>query len=247
MTLLDSVRNAAAIIGLPLPVAVVNNNDPTVATMLALANREGRALARMRNAWGSTWTVLEREFVFSTVNGQDEYDLPADFYSVIGNSVWDRGNFFPVRGGISAQEWQAIRSGLVQSAQLRRRYRITRTRGAGANRKFFLDPTPEGDQPVVFEYASDRWVQNAAGTLFTDSFRADDDVSLLPEDLIERGITWRYLSRKGFDYTSELAEYEIEVKKYQGSDWGPTKIPVARNRFVLPVGNVPDSGFGPSP
>lgn len=247
MALLDIVRDAAAIIGLPRPAAVINNNGISAVLLLALANREGRTLSRMKNAYGGGWTILEREHSFDTVADVDEYDLPGDFYSVIANSVWDRGNFFPVRGGISPQEWQAIRSGLVQSAQLRRRYRITRTRSAGAVKKFFLDPVPSEVQPQIFEYLSDAWVSNAAGTDQYSVFKDDTDVPLLPADLFERGIVWRYLKSKGFDYASELAEYEIELKKYKASDWGPRKIPLARNRFVLPVGNVPDSGFGPAP
>ena len=246
MALIDIVQTAAAIIGLPQPASVIGSAAPTVVTMKALLDREGRNLAKRKSLYGGGWTILETEHTFQTVADQEEYDLPADLYSVIGNSVWDRGNFFPVRGGISPQEWQAIRSGLVQSAQLRRRYRIKDSLGAGRRRKFVLDPVPSDVETVVFEYVSSRWVSDAGGTVFFDRFQSDDDVSLLPQELLEMGLVWRYKQAKGFDFTADLAEWQMECNKTFGSDTGPRKIPIARNKFTLPVGNVPDSGFGPA-
>ncbi len=242
MSLLTIVQCATDIIGLPRPTSVVTNTDQTVRTLFALVNREGQNLARLRNTWGGGWTVLEKEHTFSTVADDDDYDFPADFSSLTFDTAWDRTTFFEMRGSLSPQQWQIARSGLVASPALRLRYRIKR--GSGSARQFFIDPSPSGGDTLVYEYLSNQWVSNAAGDTFTTTFTADDDVSLLDEDLVEMGLVWRYKQAKGLAFAAELAEYEIERDRRIGNDPGGTKVFIARRKFKLPPANTPITGFG---
>lgn len=245
MTLLTIVQCAADIVGVPRPSAVITSTDQTVRTMLALLNREGQNLAKLRNLWGGGWTVLEREHTFTTTASTAEYALPSDFAELIGDTVWDRDDFFEVRGPLSPQEWQAIKSGLSASPALRRRFRIQRTAGSGTDRKFFVDPTPAATgETLVFEYLSNGWVRDTGDTAVQTTFQADDDVGLLDEDLLEMGLIWRFKASKGLGFAAELAEYEIERDRRIANDPGATKIFVARKKFKLPPANVPETGFG---
>lgn len=242
MSLLSIVQNAADIIGVPRPASVISSSDQTVLTMLALLNREGKNLARLRNTWGGGWSVLELEHSFPTVALQDEYALPVDFSRLISETVWDQSSFFQVRGPLSPQEWQAARSGLAATPALRKRFRIKRA--TGKDRKFFLDPIPSQVETVVFEYLTDRWVSDAAGTTFRTAFAAADDTGLLDEDLLEMGLIWRFQSAKGFDFAAWLADYELQRDARIAGDGGTRRLSLARNRFRLPPANVPDSNLG---
>ena len=245
MTLLTIVECASDIIGVPRPTAVITSTDQTVRTMFALLNREGQNLAKLRNTWGGGWTVLEKEHTFTTTATIDEYAFPADFGEITFDTVWDRTNFFEMRGSLSPQQWQIARSGLVASPALRLRYRIKRTAGSGADRKFFIDPVPTttGDT-LVFEYLTKQWVADTSETTFRTKFEADDDIGLLDEDLLEMGLVWRFKQAKGFGFAAEVAEYEVERDRRIGNDPGATKIFIARRRFRLPPANVPQTGFG---
>lgn len=93
MSLLTIVQCATDIIGLPRPSQVIGSTDQTVRTLLALLNREGQNLARLRNTWGGGWTILEQEHVFTTVADQDAYDFPSNFSELIFDTVWNRTDF----------------------------------------------------------------------------------------------------------------------------------------------------------
>lgn len=242
MSLLTIVQCATDIIGLPRPTAVVTSTDQTVRTLFALVNREGQNLSKLRNTWGGGWTILEKEHTFTTVTDDDDYAFPDDFGSLTFDTAWDRTTFFEMRGSLSPQQWQIARSGLVASPALRLRYRIKR--GSGSTREFFTDPVPSGGDTLVYEYLSNQWVSNAAGDTFKTTFTADDDVSLLDEDLVEMGLVWRYKQAKGLAFAAELAEYELERDRRIGNDPGATKVFVARRKFKLPPANVPITGFG---
>ena len=244
MSLLTIVQNAADIIGVDRPASVVSNADPQLRTMHALLNRAGRNLVKLRNTWGGGWSVLEREHIFTTVGGQAEYDLPFDFGELIADTVWDRSNFFEARGPLSPQLWQQVKSGLLASAALRKRYRIKRS-STGMIKKFFIDPTPQASgEELVIEYLSERWVRDQAGSELRTGFEADDDIALLDEDLLEMDLIWRFKQAKGLSYAAEIAEFEMERDKRMANDGGTTKINLTPRRFHLPRGNVPETGFG---
>lgn len=246
MSLLTVVQNAADEIGITRPSTVIGNSNQTVRQMLALLNREGKNLAKMRNAMGGGWTVLERTHTFSTSDGEDEYALPSDYGELLGDTVWDRSNYWQVRGPLSPADWQALRSGLVNNAALRKKFRIRRVADfSDETRKFSIEPEPSATETVAFEYLSNAWVADSAGTTFyTDFSNADDDQGLLPEDLLEMGLIWRFKKAKSFDYTADLAEYEIERDKRFAQDAGPSSVSIGQRRFRLPQAIVPETGFG---
>lgn len=243
MTLLSIVECTADIIGLPRPTTVVTNTDQTVRTMFALLNREGQNLAKLRNGWGGGWSVLEKQHSFSTVAAQDEYALPTDYGEMISDTVWNQDTFWEVRGPLSPQQWQTVKSGLASSPALRFRFRIKRSATSG-EKVFVLDPVPTAVETVVFEYLTNRWASDTGGTTFATKFSADSDVSLLDEDLLEMGLEWRFKAAKGLGFAAELAEYEIERDRRMANDGGTTSILIARPRFRLPPGNIAETGFG---
>ena len=208
-----------------------------------MATRAGRELRDAAHPLGG-WTVTQKEHTFTTVINQAEYTLPTDFARLINDTAWDRNAFWEMRGGLSPQEWQAVKSGLAVSPALRRRWRIKR--GATASgKRFNVDPTPTATgEPLVFEYISTDWVRDTGDTVTRDGWLVDTDVALLEEDLITMGVIWRFLRARGLSFETQLAEYEREVSQAIARDGGAPTLHTARRTFTLPAGNVPETGFG---
>lgn len=222
-------------IGIAAPATIVNNTATTAARLLAQGNKAGKALTRKR-----PFMVLQEEHTFSTADGTAAYALPSDFDRIVDDSVWDRSNYWEVRGPLNPQEWQAIKSGLATSAQLRKRFRIKSTSGT---RQFYIDPTPSAVETMVFEYISSHWCEDSGGT-GQAALAADTDVLRIDEELWSLDMEWRMLRSLGLDYEEERTEAERALSAYFGSDGGAPVLFLSRRRVDLPVGNVPDTGFG---
>ena len=244
MTLLSIVQDAAAEIGIPSPSAVIGVDEPQTRQLLALANRDGK---RLRDA--HEWMILQILESFNTVASQEAYSLPSDYRSMISDTFWDRADFDRVRGQLTPQEWQEIKSGLLGSGVVNRRFRIQRDNTATPpDRKIYIDPIPASSgEEQVFEYVSKAWTVNAAGTSTSTEWTMDDDMALLDEDLLTMGLIWRFRSRKGFNVAIDIAEWEAAVTQAIAFDVTATKLSLTHVRLpVQLIGpwNVPETGFG---
>lgn len=206
MSLLTLAQNVAKEAGFASPSTVVGNTDDTALMLLALANRAGKVLAR------KPWQTLQKEYTFNLVAAQASYAFPSDLGYFQDYTIWDRTQFWALRGSLSAQDWQAYKSGL-QSTTPRQRFRIK----AGA---LYIDPTPSSTDSMVIEYVSKFWVApTATPTVGTKTaFTVDTDVSLIDEDTIEMETLWRFLARKGLAYAEEKDQAERYIADLFGND-----------------------------
>lgn len=202
MSLLTIAQNVAKEAGFAAPSTVVANTDDTALMLLALANRAGKVLAR------KPWQALQKEYTFSLVASQASYAFPADLGYFQDFTMWDRTQFWALRGSLSAQDWQAYKSGL-QSTTPRQRFRIKQ----GA---IYIDPTPSSTDSMVLEYLSSKWVTDGAS--FFTAFSADAQTSLIDENALEMEVLWRFLSRKGLAYAEEKDQAERYIADLFGND-----------------------------
>lgn len=246
MTLLSVIQNAIPNLGVedtPVLSAVVGNKLPMAQRILQMAKRVGESLALRAN-----WTVLNTEHVF-TANGQTQFTLPADFRSMINDTLWDRSRYWALRGALSPQSWQLYKSSIIGTATIEQRWRIRipSGQGAGSPTDFTIDPTigATDNSTFVFEYVSKNWCISATGTP-QPTWEADTDTSLIDENLVELGIIWRMLRRLGLSYQEEREEYEREVDKAVARDGGTTTLQMVPNPRLILVGpyNVPETGYG---
>lgn len=242
MTLLSIVQDACAEIGaIAVPTAVINNSDETVARMFALIKREGEDLIK------TDWTILQRLHSFTTVDGTSEYSLPADYGRMIADTGWDRSNYEPIYGPISPVRWQEIKSGLLGSGVVGRRFRIVRSFVSGNARKFIIDPTPDStndNETLAFEYISTYYCASSGGTAQA-AWAADTDVPICDEELFRKGLVCRFKRSVGLDYASDAAEYaEMLAFKKAVDRPAPTLsiVPRPSTRFLSPW-NLPESGY----
>lgn len=237
MSLLTVAQAIAEEIGLPSPSTVVGNSDRTAKQLLRVLNRAGRLLAK------KNWTILQKEHTFSTSNGTASYDLPSDFDRLIDLTVWDRTQYWQLRGALNAAAWQVRKSALIATTSLRSNFRI---KPDTLVNKFFVDPTPTSTRDLVFEYVSSQWVKDSGNSTGRIAYAADTDVALVPEELLELEGIWRMLNRKGFAYAEEKLEAEKAIDRTFAADRAISVLNMGSS-VASPVDaamNVPEGGFG---
>ena len=180
------------------PSAIVSNTDSLAGQLLAWARREVDLLARKHN-----WQALTAEHTITTVALTESYALPSDYGRYVSDTFWDATNHWPMRGSIDPQMWQALKRGIIVNT-IRKQFRV---KGS----LVFLNPIPSAVETVIGEYITSKPVTNTVGGAKT-TFTLDDDTTLIPEHLVELGVTWRLLRSKGFDYSEERDEYDRQVE-----------------------------------
>ena len=203
MTLLSICQNVADFTGFERPVTVVDNTDPIARQLLALAQREGKQLMRM-----SDWAILKKEHTFSTSSGTAAYALPSDFDRLVLETSYNRSDNDILTGPISSAEYQLVNHGMATTGTTEK----FRLKAASNALKFELDPTPSSTQTIGFEYVSNQFCQSSGGS-GQAAWAADTDTGILDETTMEMGITWRFKSSHGLDFSEDFRQYQLEVRQ----------------------------------
>lgn len=140
-----------------IPTALVassNSADLQLLHLLYAVAEELRALM--------CWPQLKRTFKVRLVPGQDSYDLPADFYSFLPFTSYDRTSSIPVAGPMTDVTWNLIRYGMG-ATDVTKSFRLF---GYGG-RQFKVDPTPgnaDAGTAISLDYMSRSVFQPPAWT-----------------------------------------------------------------------------------
>lgn len=204
-TLLQLVQSVARRIGIAVPTVVATATDVTVLQLLEFAQEEGRELARYGD-----WRALRREHLFTTVAAETQTDtpIPDDWAGFIDGTLWNRSRREPLRGPVSAQDWQAWKSQSTFPLE-----GVVYLRGTS----LLIQPTPEAGETVAYEYRSAYWCRSENGTE-QEAWEADTDVSLLSPRLMAQGIIWRFKQGRGMEWQPDFAKYEFDVQQALAAD-----------------------------
>lgn len=195
MTLLTVAKAVAKNTGIEVP-DTVQGDDPDAVKLRQFINETGDELARRVD-----WSSLRKTVTITGTGFSAPYDLPPDYSRLIqGYAVKVNGS--PVRGGLTADEWNALAP--VQGTP---RYFQT------AARQIALYPYPPEGMSIALTYQGTRWVSGGAVEMTKDA-----DTALIPERLLEMGGIWRSKRHIGGDYSDYLAEYEAAIIDLAGFD-----------------------------
>lgn len=235
MSLISICQETADVIGLTRPAAIISGTDALARQMLGFCKETLEELSIM------DWPTLQVGYSFPTVAAQAAYALPADFGREIGDSVFGQARYSQLRGSLTPADWARQRNVLPGLGFYR--FRIF-----GNPLKINLTPTPQGVENVVFEYQSLNRVVTVATGAFKSSYTDDTDVSVVPEDLVKKGLKWRVRRAKGLDYSEEFDDYEMTRTQRLAQALQLGSMPVAyRSPYSddgLPMGYVPENGYG---
>jgi len=218
MTLLTVVQDACDRLGIVRPTSVVGSSDQQIRQLLGLAQQEGLELSK-RFPWQSlikekTWTATATE--------EQTGIIPADFGHFINGTFFNRTRHRFVEGPLDAVEWQRYKASTTTLI-----FDAFRVRG----NSLLISPTPDSSYEYAFEYVSTYWVatSSASTTPAQSTWLADDDVGILPEELMTLGLVWRFLLAKGLDYAEAFRTYEAQVMLREARDTAKRTVQMGRS------------------
>lgn len=167
-----------------------------------------------------------------------KYAMPSDYDRQINRTHWDKSKHWEMLGPETAQEWEWLISGYIATGP-RIRYRIF-------GDYFQIWPFTASTDTLGFEYISNGWAFNAAGTVRSSQFTADDDYCMFPDRLMVTGLKLRYFDAKGFDSTALQLTYDSQLNIAQANDAGARTLSMNPkfSSVLITADNTPDSGYG---
>ena len=199
-----------------IPSIIIGNNDDVAKQIFQAIKTSITDLSR-----NYQWQELQKEYSFSSVAGQANYDLPSDFDRLIDNTFWNASQNWAMIGGLTAESWRVLKNSLLTQAETVEYYRI---RG----NQIIIHRTPSVIENYVYEYISKNIVKSASNVEQT-SFLADTDTTVIDEYLVRLDTTWRWLKNNGRSYAEEksLADKTIAERiKANGSRGTITAKPI---------------------
>ena len=191
MTLLTIAQGLANDVGLAVPGQVVGSSNRSMNEVLSFANAAGEELARRVD-----WMQLSAsaQLPISSSGPNAAHALPSGFSRLVpGVAVTNSGG--EIVRPLSRAEWGTL------------------TPVEGVPRYFLLQentvtlwPYLSAVDTVTVWYQSDAWCSNG-----TDAWSADDDTSLIDEDLFLKALIVRWRRQKGMEYADQEAEYEAAL------------------------------------
>jgi len=237
MTLKSICTEVLGQTGFPAVSTISPSNDPQAQQMFALANAELVFLSQQHR-----WPQLEVEYEFFTVPGQRVYSLPDDFHTMVSDTMFDADQYYRVKGSVSDEQFMSFRySGWGDLA--RTRFKLLYGTDGGSSIALLGEPSTA--RRLVCMYKRNKYARSADNTI-AERYTVDTDTSLIPEQLVKLGLSYRFRRAKGLDFSAELVEYNTAVSTALARLSGAGSIPVGYryDGDWLPCGTVPENGFG---
>lgn len=223
MNVLQLVQEFCGKKTLPVPSIFVGNPDFGITQIFYLLQEELRELGKV------AWQQQKIEKTFTTIAAEDQGEIStvigADFSSLIAATVWDKTLRRPVFGPVSDASWANLRS-FPASGPI---YQFK----VFANH-FHIFPAPPAGDSVYLIYQSKYPVAGVAGVP-KETVTVDTDIFLLPEEVVARGLDYRWRRQKGEPWEADYIEYnDLKGKALQTT--GMPNIHLDKARFKLTPG-----------
>lgn len=224
-TLLSTITTVCERLGQPVPATVMGNTDKQVVQMRALLEEGLDALSDR-----AAWERLVNQATHTTLATEDQGAIATicanGFRYIINDTFWDRDSKLPVCGSVSPQDWQLIKAMVVNGPRYQFRLR-------GGN--LLVNPVPTAGLNWACEYVSENTILAADLTTYKKRFTADTDTILLPDQVVQLDLRWRWKKEKGLPYAEDFNAVEALIANATARDGGnPTLQMDVPNRDVIP-------------
>lgn len=214
MSVLTLIQSHCKRHALAVPTAVVGTADVTVKQLLETLIETTEEIVTE-----AKFNVTTIETTFTAVAAESQGALStlaaSGYQYIINGTLWDRTKDMPLYGPVDEPEWQRLKA--ITNSGPNYAYRI---RGG----LLLFNPVPAAPLPTIaFEYVSSWCVTAANGTL-KSGITLDSDLFLFPDNLLKKGLAFRWKRDKGLPYQADEATYYDLLNKYVSRD--KTKRPV---------------------
>lgn len=228
LSLLQLAQETMSRVGFASPASVMSGND--IAYQMRGMINETAADLRRRHDWSA---LREAGEITTTADRLQETFLTnhPDFAKLVPDTVWNTTNQQFMSGPLSPVRWnRLIASGVSPWAYS---FRLR----AGA----LEIPAPTAGETITFEYISNYWVTDSAGTPKA-AFTLDTDKTRLDDELLILGAKWRFKKEKGLEYGEDFNDYEKAVSEAIGIDKATgivSLVPMTPPDVNIPEGDFP--------
>jgi hypothetical protein len=217
MSLLTVVKDVCAVVGIPIPQAVLSNitANRTMQEMLSLANEMANRIAYDNR----DWSVLKLFNTFTGDGTKTSFPLPANYKRMLlTTNVWrSTSALCPMNFISDTDEW-------LQRRMLNYTYPFGEWTLLG--NQMLLWPAMGPAVTATFSYLDGNCITLASGGV-GNTFAADTDSFRLDERLLKLGMIWQWKANKGSPYAEDMANYSDALAMVQGHD-KPSPIMVGR-------------------
>lgn len=184
---------------------VFASTDTIAVEMADLANEVAADIAKSHDWRGLT------KINGIVSDGSEAYYLPTDYDRMLVSAEVDDANswFWGYEPFDNVNDWLRFKSGT---------YSVISPGGwiiLDGQVQFY--PAPNGS--AQFPYISNQWAIDEDGGR-KSAFTSDNDVFVLDERLLTLGLIWKWKAQKGYDYSEEMASYELALGQAQARDKG---------------------------
>jgi hypothetical protein len=201
MSLLSSVNEVADLVSLDRFTQVAGTTNPDARTMLTLAQEAGEEIAH-RVDW-------QRLIKVASI-AASPYTLPEDYHRPVPGAMVVSALGVFARPITNTGEWETLRR-------------------VGSSQPYYYRTADKVDviplsaaENATLNYVSGHFVVEVNGTDLRPVFQKDDDSTVFNEDILVKGIVWRWKRQKGLDYVDDLAEFEAILASEIKADRGIT-------------------------
>lgn len=220
MSLLSIIQGFCKLHALAVPTTVIGSTD-TQTVQLNEIIRD--LLVEMQTE--SKFNVTTREKVFSCIGQEDQGHLIADigctgYQYIVPGTFFNRTLGRELIGPVSEENWQMLHA--MPSAGTEFQYRIWQDH-------LWLYPAPTSPySDIAFEYMSS-YTTYSAGDVNTliELPTADSDTFVFPEQILKRGLAFRWKQIKGLPYQADETKYWDMLNNYIARDKAKTPINVS--------------------
>jgi hypothetical protein len=216
MSVLSIIQSHCKIHALNTPSSAIGSTDTNTIQLLEIINE---LLSEIVTE--SKFNVITQEATFSTIPADDQGAMsvlaPNGYFSAIFETFYDRTQNRPLSGPLSETEWQAMKA--LPSAGAFFKFRIRQDH-------LLLDPIPTDTSLIAFEYMSSWCVTDSQGNLKA-AITADNDLFVFPENIIRKGMMFRWKQVKGLPYQADETQYYNLLNNYIAKDKVKRRIDVS--------------------
>lgn len=172
------------------PNAIITNGDDVSQQILQAVKISIVELSR-----NYQWQELQKEYNFSSVELQENYNLPSDFDRMINDTFWNKTQCLNLIGPATPEKWRMLKNTIVAGATIQNYFRIR-------NNQILIHSVPTTIENYVFEYISKNIVKSAAN-VEQATFLADTDSPIIDEYIVRLDAGWRWLKMNGRPYAED--------------------------------------------
>lgn len=207
MSVLDAIRDAAAVIGAERLEAVFGSDDETALEFAEVARETADYIANL-----AEWQAITKLMQITGDGSTTEFTLPTDYRRMKKEGKLRSSRFEGALSHIRSQdEWLRI---------ILRDYTTVLPCWTLLGGALHFHPAPASGEVISGYYLRNTPVSDAGGTPKT-RFTADDDEFFLGDRILKLGIIWRWRSNRRVPYAEDLANFEAEIATLATHEKGP--------------------------